>query len=67
MREILFIILIVIFGLVALLQCFVIYRTKKLREEQKIIESKLNAQIKRREELEEELIKLGYDIKLKNK
>jgi cell division protein FtsL len=67
MREILYIILIVIFGLVALLQCFVIYRTKKLREEQKIIEAKLNAQIKRREELEEELVKLGYDIKLKNK
>jgi cell division protein FtsL len=66
MREILYIILIVIFGLVALLQCFVIYRTKKLREEQKIIEAKLNAQIKRREELEEELTKLGYNIKLKN-
>lgn len=66
MREILYIILIVIFGLVALLQCFVIYRTKKLREEQKNIEAKLNAQIKRREELEEELTKLGYNIKLKN-
>lgn len=66
MREILYIILIAIFGLVALLQCFVIYRTKKLREEQKIIEAKLNAQIKRREELEEELTKLGYNIKLKN-
>jgi cell division protein FtsL len=67
MREILYFILIAIFGLVALLQCFVIYRTKKLRDEQKIIEAKLNAQIKRREELEEELTKLGYDIKLKNK
>lgn len=67
MREILYFILIAIFGLVALLQCFVIYQSKKLREEQKNIEAKLNAQIKRREELEEELTKLGYDIKLKNK
>lgn len=67
MREILYFILIAIFGLVALLQCFVIYQSKKLRDEQKSIADSLKSHIKRREDLEDELTKLGYDIKLKNK
>ena len=67
MREILYFILIAIFGLVALLQCFVIYQSKKLRDEQKSIADRLESHIKRREELEAELTQLGCDIKLKNK